>query len=73
VGAGVVLVELHVAADGTVSDVCVIESAPPFDDAALDAARQFRFRAARVEGAPVPSYVYILFGFLPPITDETAR
>jgi TonB family protein len=72
-GAGVVLVEVHVDADGTVSDTCILESSPPFDGPALDAARQFRFRPARVEGAAVPSYVYLLFGFPLPITHETAR
>ena len=72
-GAGVVLVELDVAADGTVSDACIIESSPLFDRAALDAARQFRFRPARVEGTAVPAYAYVLFGFPLPLTDEPAR
>jgi TonB family protein len=72
-GAGVVLVELHVNADGSVSDACVIQSAPPFDEAAIDAARQFRFRPARVEGMAVASYAYVLFGFPLPITHDSAR
>lgn len=72
-GAGVVLVELAIESDGSVSEVCVVESAPPFDRAALDAARQFRFRPARIDGAAVPSFAYVLFGFPLPITHESSR
>lgn len=72
-GAGVVLVEFTIEADGSVSDACVIESAPPFDAAALDAARRFRFRPAVVDGIPVAAYAYVLFGFPLPITHENSR
>ena len=71
--AGIVLVELRVEADGTVTEACVIGSAPPFDEVALDAARQFRFRPALVEGAPAASYAYLLFGFPLPITTGASR
>jgi TonB family protein len=67
---GVVLVELTVAADGAVSGTRVVASAPPFDAFALDAAKQFRFHPAIVEGVPVASYAYILFGFPLPIAHE---
>jgi TonB family protein len=70
---GVVLVEVDVAEDGSVSDACVVESAPPFDGAAVDAARQFRFRPATVQGVPVRSYAYVLFGFPLPITHAVGK
>ena len=70
---GVVLIEAHVETDGTVSDVCVLESAPPFDAGAIEAAMKFRFRPAVVNGRAVPSFAYLLFGFPAPITEELGR
>jgi TonB family protein len=70
---GIVLTEVQVETDGTVSDVCVLESAPPFDSAAVEAARKFRFRPAVVAGKAVPAYAYLLFGFPAPITTSVAR
>ena len=72
-GAGMVLVEVDIADDGSVSDACVIESAPPFDEAAVSAARQLRFRPGRIAGMPVRSYAYVLFGFPMPVTDAARR
>jgi protein TonB len=68
-----VLVEVDIADDGSVSDACVIESAPPFDEAAVSAARQLRFRPGRVAGMPLRSYAYVLFGFPLPMTEATRR
>lgn len=65
---GVVLIEVRVDGTGNVADAKVIGSAPPFDSPALDAARQWRFRPARVGGRPAETYVYLLFGFPEPIT-----
>jgi TonB family protein len=64
---GVVLLEVHVDRDGAAADATVIHSAPPFDDAARTAARQWSFRPARVQGTPVSTLVYILFGFPIPV------
>lgn len=64
---GVVLVEAEVSETGAVVSVKVVHSAPPFDRAALDAARQWTFRPARVAGHTVRSFAYILFGFPTPI------
>lgn len=61
--AGVVLVEVRVNGSGAVIGAVIKASAPGFDDVALEAARQWRFRPARVGGAFVPSLVYIVFGF----------
>src|SRR4249920_2223905 len=66
--AGVVLVEARVNAQGAVIGAVVKISSPGFDSSALDAARQWRFRPARVGGAFVPSLAYIVFGFPMPLT-----
>jgi len=66
--AGVVLVEARVNASGAVIGAVVKISSPGFDSAALDAARQWRFRPARVGGLFVPSLAYIVFGFPMPLT-----
>ena len=67
---GSVLVEMIVEPDGSVSTASVVSSAPPFDEPALGAARQWRFRPAVVNGARVPARVYIVFGFPTPILGE---
>lgn len=64
---GVVLLEVHVRANGSVDAVGVINSAPPFDDAAVTAVREWHFRPAQVHGAAVPTYVYVLLGFRMPV------
>lgn len=63
---GVVLLEVRVSAGGSVDQVGVINSAPPFDDAAIAVVRQWRFRPALTQGTPVPAIVYVVFGFRPP-------
>lgn len=66
--AGVVLIEVRVDTGGRVSDAKVIRSAPPFDGPALDAARRWTFRPARLHGTSVATLAYVVFGFRPPIT-----
>jgi TonB family protein len=65
---GVVLIEVLVDATGRASEPRVIMSAPPFDQPALDAARQWRFRPARLKGRAAATYAYLVFGFPQPIT-----
>ena len=67
-GSGVVLIEAMVDPSGKLADAKVIGSAPPFDEPALEAARQWRFRPARVGGRATATYVYLLFGFPEPVT-----
>ncbi len=64
---GVVLIEARVDPNGTVVDARVRQPSPPFDDPALGAARQWRFRPARVRGKAVASLVYIVFAFPVPV------
>lgn len=65
---GVVLIEATVDGNGRVADARVIGGAPPFDQAALTAARQWRFRPASVKGRATSTYVYLIFGFPVPVT-----
>jgi TonB family protein len=67
-GDGMVLVEVQVEPGGTAANARVVRSAPPFDGPALAAARQWRFRPARLHGQPIATLAYILFGFRQPIT-----
>ncbi len=67
---GVVLVEVTVDGAGAVKDARVIGSAPPFDQAAIDAARKWRFRPARVNGHATATYAYLIFGFPQPLTER---
>jgi TonB family protein len=60
---GVVLVQVSVDAGGRVTDATIRVPAPGFDSAALDAARQWTFRAARPSGSSAPAVAYIVFGF----------
>lgn len=66
--AGVVLVEARVNPQGAVIGAVVKVSSPGFDASAIDAAKQWRFRPARVGGVFVPSLVYIVFGFPMPLS-----
>lgn len=64
----VVLVEALVQSDGTVKQAHPVRSVAGFDDAATEAAVQWKFRPARQEGRPVDSLAYIVFGFRQPVT-----
>jgi TonB family protein len=67
---GIVLIEVRVAPAGGVVGAKVVSSAPPFDGPALDAARQWTFRPARVHGTAVEKLAYIAFAFPQPITQR---
>jgi TonB family protein len=67
-GDAVVLIEVQVAPGGRATSARVVRSAPPFDEPALAAGRQWMFRPARLHGQPIAAPAYILFGFRQPIT-----
>jgi TonB family protein len=73
IASGVVLIEALVDERGSVTEAAVIRSAPPFDAPALEAARQWRFRPATLEGRPAARYVYVIFGFPQPVVDAARR
>src|SRR5437899_2390966 len=50
---GIVILELVVGPDGRVVSARVTRSVPPFDDAALTAAREWEYEITKVEGKPV--------------------
>ena len=61
--AGVVL-EILIAADGTVAEASVVEPAGHgFDEAALEAVRQFQFSPAKRDGVPVPARIRYRYVF----------
>lgn len=66
-GEAQVLAEIEVDAAGGVTGARVLQSAGGFDEAALDAARQWRFRPARVDGAAVSTLAYVVFSWRPPV------
>ena len=56
---GVVMLRLVIDEDGRVGEVCVLGVDPQgygFEEAAVQAVRQWRFEPALVEGAAVPAY-----------------
>lgn len=63
IGDGRVLIEADVTAEGTVAATRIVWPGTPFDSAAEDAAKRWRFRAASQGGAPVPARVFLLFSF----------
>jgi len=65
---GVAVVEVAIDETGTVLESKMLSPEQGFDDAALDAASQFRFRPAHHDGRPVTSFALLFFGFRQPLT-----
>jgi TonB family protein len=63
-----VLLEAHVDRGGRTGEIKVLQSAPPFDDAARRAVADWIFRPARIRGGYVPSIVYVVLGFAAPVS-----
>lgn len=55
---GSVILEFTVTRIGTVKDIIIIESQPPgvFDDAAIDAVREFKYKPNTKDGKPIEVY-----------------
>ncbi len=61
---GVVILEIVVAADGSVTDAKVLRSAfPSLDRAALDTVRQWRYTPTLLNGQPVPVIMTVTVPF----------
>ena len=60
---GVVILEITVDIDGTVKDARVLRSIPLLDDAALEAARQWRYEPTMLNGRPVPIVMTVTVPF----------
>jgi TonB family protein len=61
---GVVILELRIDLDGSVKDATVVRSIPLLDDAALAAARQWKFQPTLLNGAPVEMIMTTTVNFL---------
>lgn len=71
---GAVVVEVTVDEEGAVIDARSISGHPLLKDAAVSAARQWKFSATRLEGAPVKVIGTITFNFVAdPPEEETAQ
>ena len=70
---GTVIVEVRVDSVGAVFDAKAVRRAPPFDELALAAARQWTFRPARVGVTAVDTLAYIVFAFRQPVTGSGPR
>ena len=64
---GIVLLEVHVDADGAIENVKVLRALPPFDDVAIKTVHEWVFRPARRNGIRAPAVVYVVFGFRAPV------
>lgn len=51
---GIVILEIVIDTEGRVASVEVVRSVPPFDEAAVAAARQWEYEVTHVDGRPVP-------------------
>lgn len=63
---GVVLVEVKVDTNGGVTDAKLRVPSPGYDSAALNTARQWKFKPAKPGGTSAASVAYIVFGFPTP-------
>jgi TonB family protein len=64
---GIVIIELIIDTEGKVASATVTRSVPPFDDAALVAARQWEYEVTRVDGKPVPVRLSVPITFTMPV------
>jgi TonB family protein len=65
---GVVLLDVTIAADGSVADTRVLRSIQLLDQAAIDAVRQWKFEPTLVNGRPVAVQMLIYINFVPPMS-----
>ena len=70
---GVVIVELVIGTTGRPHNVRVLRSSPPFDSAAVNAVRQWRYRPTLLHGTPVPVILTISVQFRPASKTSPAR
>jgi TonB family protein len=60
---GVVILEIVLAADGSVSDARTLRSIPLLDEAALECVRQWRYEPTLLNGTPVPVIMTVTVNF----------
>lgn len=62
---GSVQIEATIGPDGKIADARVVKSTAPFDEAALDAVRQWEYRPTLVRGVAVPVIINVAVNFQP--------
>jgi len=60
---GVVILEITIGTDGSVSDAKVLRSIPLLDQAALDCVRQWKYETTQLNGTPVPVIMTVTVNF----------
>lgn len=60
---GVVILEVVIGADGSVTDAKVLRSIPLLDQPAIDAVRQWRYEVTLLNGQPVPVIMTVTVNF----------
>jgi len=63
---GVVVLDVTIATDGSVSNVRVLRSIPIFDQAAVDAVRRWKFEPTVLNGVQVEVEITVAINFVPP-------
>jgi len=61
-----VIVELRINEEGRVADARILRTAPAFDQAALDAVRQWQYEPLLLNGSPTPFTTSVIVNFAPP-------
>jgi len=64
--AGIVMIETTIDSGGLTTGNRIVRSSASFDQAALTALRQWKFRPARILGASTPTLAYVIMGFRQP-------
>jgi periplasmic protein TonB len=60
---GMVILQAVISEDGTVREVKVLRSDPLFDQAAMEAVKQWRFTTPMLNGQPIPVVMTVTVGF----------
>jgi len=60
---GTVVLQVHIAEDGTIQDVQPVSGTPILTQASIEAVKQWRFRARKINGVPVEMQTTITLNF----------
>jgi len=63
---GPVVLELRIGTDGSVIDASVVQSIPMLDDAAVEAARHWKYVPTLLNGAPIEVLMTVTINFVAP-------
>jgi TonB family protein len=69
---GTVLVRVTVSENGSVLSAATLRSVAGLDEAALNAARRWTFRPARIHGRFQETFAYLVFAFRQPVTSPSS-